>query len=568
MSEGHVKLPGSKRPRKQGAKRVGEVDPHSRIEVTLTLRGPELPEVNPREAALPRDELERRYGASQEDLQIVRTTLERYGLTVHDESALTRSMHVSGTAAQMEDAFHPGLAMYSSEEQGEYRGREGELQIPKELGGIVTGVFGFDQRRVARRVGLPGADPVAPAQEEEPVQEEPPREEPVQEEPGPQAHAGAAGLSPGELEQSYSFPPGNAAGHAVALIEFGGSYSEADLRAFCEQHGLAMPNVKIVEAGSKPLSRAEIQQLPKQQREAEEDACGEVMMDIEIVAGLCPGADILVFFSSFEQKGWIDLLNQLIEGRPTAVPVASVSWGGAENPGEGSEEMSKAALEEINQRLQAAAQIGITVCAASGDDGSGDQVEDGDFHVNFPASSPYVLSVGGTMIEGENEVVWHQPPGRRNGGGGATGGGVSVIFDRPAWQTVQVASLNKSNKDFDGRVLPDIAALAGPPGYDLVNEGKREPSGGTSAATPLWASLIVRMLAAGKPAHGQSFLPPLLYESAGGAEPRGATACRDITEGNNASEPKPGKGYVAKKGYDSVSGWGVPNGEKLLASLP
>lgn len=557
MSEGHVELPGSKRSRKQGAERVGEVDPHSRIEVTLTLRGPELPEVNPREAALSRDELEHRFGASQEDLQAVRATLERYGLTVDDESALTRSMRVSGTAAQMEDAFHPGLAMYSSEEQGEYRGREGELQIPKELDGIVTGVFGFDQRRVARRVGLPGADPVAFAQEE-----------PPEEEPGPQAHEGAAGRSPGELEQSYSFPPGNAAGHAVAIIEFGGSYSEADLRAFCEQHGLAMPSVKIVEAGSKPLSRTEIQQLPKQQREEEEDACGEVMMDIEIVAGLCPGAKILVFFSSFEQKGWIDLLNQLIAGQPAAVPVASVSWGGAENPGEGSEEMSKAALEEINQRLQAAAQLGITVCAASGDDGSGDQVEDGDFHVNFPASSPYVLSVGGTMIEGEKEVVWHQPPGRRNGGGGATGGGVSVIFDRPAWQTVQVTSLNKRNKDFAGRVLPDIAALAGPPGYDLVNEGKREPSGGTSAATPLWASLIVRMLAAGKPTHGQSFLPPLLYESAGGAEPTGATACTDIIKGDNASEPKPGKGYEAKKGYDAVSGCGVPDGQKLLASLP
>ncbi len=575
MDDDHVILANSCRSAKKGATRVGEVDPSSRVEVTLTLRGrEELPELDPREPAMSREELESGYGASGEDLQTAQRTLERYGLTVEETSALTRSMRVSGTAAQMEEAFHPGMAIYRSDELGEYRGREGELQIPKELDGIVTGVFGFDQRRVARRVGIPAAASAQeeapeeePAQEEsgeqEPAPVEEPVEEPAQEEP---ADEPATGLSPSDLVGRYSFPPGNAAGQKVAILEFGGAYSEGDLKTFCGQHGVEPRQPTIV---GKPLTQQEIAQLPQQQREAEEDASGEVMMDIEIVTALCQGAEVFVYFSSFEQKGWIDVLNQLISGQPASVHAVSISWGIWETTGENSEEMSRAALEEINQRLEAAAHLGITVCAAAGDDGSGDQVGDGDCHVNFPASSPFVLSVGGTMLtKGGNEVVWRVPPGRRTPqGGGATGGGVSVIFPRPAWQTVKVESLN-NDKGFDGRIIPDIAALAGPPGYDVVLAGKREPNGGTSAATPLWASLIARMLANGKPTNGPAFLAPLLYENGTTGKPRGEEGCTDITKGNNTSEPQPNRGYEAGPGYDAVSGWGVPNGQRLLAALP
>jgi len=568
MDSDHVVLAGNER-HMRVAQRVGSVDPQSHVEVTVTLRGPQLPPLDATKPAISRTDYENRYAASAEDIALVRETLERYGLTVEDASALTRSMRVSGTAEQMEEAFHPGMAIYRNEEQGDFRGREGALQIPNALQGIVTGVFGFDQRRVARRVGVPAT---APAQEE-PAEEEPGQEggpgqeeaaqEPAEEEP---AQEPAAGLSPGELEQRYNFPSGNATGQKIAIVEFGGSYSEQDLSAFCEQHGLQLVKPTIV---GKPLTPQEIAQLPQKAREAEEDASGEVMMDIEIVTALCQGAEIFVYFTSFEQKGWIDVLNQLISAQPASVPVASISWGIWEPTGENDEEMSEAALQEINQRLQAAAHLGITVCAASGDDGSGDQVQDGDFHVNFPSSSPFVLSVGGTMLTKQaNEVVWRVPPGHRNGeGGGATGGGVSVVFERPAWQTVQVESLNKRKKDFDGRVLPDIAALAGPPGYDLVIAGKREPNGGTSAATPLWASLIARMLANGKPTNGQTFLAPLLYEPGAAGKPRGEVGCTDIVKGNNASEPQPNKGYEAGPGYDAASGWGVPNGQQLLAAL-
>jgi kumamolisin len=181
-----------------------------------------------------------------------------------------------------------------------------------------------------------------------------------------------------------------------------------------------------------------------------------------------------------------------------------------------------------------------------------------------------VLGVGGTMLvrsgASVNEVTWWEAPGQRTrNGGGSSGGGVSLKFDRPSWQNVRVKSLNAGSRD--GRVTPDVAALAGPPLYDLIFVGEDAPNGGTSASAPLWAALITRvnaLLPAGKQ---QRFLTPLLYRASGNGKPVGVVAFRDITVGNNTSSPQPGRGYLAGLGFDAVTGWGVPDGMKLLNSL-
>ena len=150
-----------------------------------------------------------------------------------------------------------------------------------------------------------------------------------------------------------------------------------------------------------------------------------------------------------------------------------------------------------------------------------------------------------------NEVTWWESPGQRAGGGGATGGGVSSVFPRPAWQKVKVKSLNTGS--IDGRVAPDIAALSGPPLYDLIFLGKDAPNGGTSASAPLWAALIARINAG--PPHRQAatiFDPAAVPEWSNG-QPVGESSSRDITVGNNASNPEPGKGYKAGSGFDAVT---------------
>jgi kumamolisin len=130
---------------------------------------------------------------------------------------------------------------------------------------------------------------------------------------------------------------------------------------------------------------------------------------------------------------------------------------------------------------------------------------------------------------------------------------------------VSVKSLNAGSKD--GRITPDVAALAGNPFYDLIFRGKRAPAGGTSASTPVWAALIARVNAKLPRKKQNRFLTPLLYKKGRGGQPVGELAMRDITKGNNASYPKPGKGYTARCGYDAVTGWGVPGGVELRDQL-
>jgi kumamolisin len=169
------------------------------------------------------------------------------------------------------------------------------------------------------------------------------------------------------------------------------------------------------------------------------------------------------------------------------------------------------------------------------------------------------------MLNGRLDVTWWESPGERtSSGGGATGGGVSTVFPRPSWQDVQITSLNAGA--IDGRVIPDIAALAGPPFYDLVFMGQDQPNGGTSAATPLWAALIALLAGSAQRPWKPRFLAPLLYGAAAGGGTVGATGCTDVTGGDNTSSTL-GRGYSAGPGFDAVSGWGVPDGSALLDAL-
>jgi len=546
MAETHVELRGSRRPLASNARRVRDIDPHAYVEVTVMLKSPRLPSTDemPKQTLSP-EQFAREYGASANDIRTVEDTLRSFGLRVEAVAPSRRSLRVSGTAAAMEAAFKAGLAIYRSADQGEFRGREGAISIPAGIDGLVTGVLGLDQRRMARRKAARRSSGQT-----------------------------AVPMTPADLEAHYNFPPGDCAGQTVAIAEFGSplqsgaflplAYFPQDVSAFCESQRRPVPNVTTVPVNLAPLTLSQVQALPPQVANLVLDETGEVMMDVEIIAALCPAAGISVYYASFDQKGWVDLLEQVTAAQPVAL---SVSYGLSED----SPDWAPAALQAINDGLQAAAMVGVTVCVSSGDDGSGCDMPDNRAHVEFPGSSPFVLSVGGTMMSGtggaQAEVVWWQSPGRRigNGHSGATGGGVSALFDRPAWQTVEVASLNPSS--IDGRVVPDVAALAGPPLYQLTLLGRSAPNGGTSSSAPLWASLIARINAALPAGKRQRFLPPLLYQSGSSRGTIGAAGCTDIAAGNNASHPQPARGYEARPGFDAVTGWGVPNGAELLAAL-
>jgi hypothetical protein len=253
--------------------------------------------------------------------------------------------------------------------------------------------------------------------------------------------------------------------------------------------------------------------------------------------------------------------------------VLSLSWGGEEFDSSLAAEFGAADSageqqyqDNMNDVFLTARSLGITVCVSSGDNGSAcaplndpQQPWDGHAHVSFPASSPYVLAVGGTHItatqNGPSEETWH--PAANVG----TGGGISRFFPLPDYQsgTVKQDAVNPAGGT--GRGVPDVSAdAAQESGYYVMVDGLTYPApklrpavGGTSAACPLWAALIARMNQALNTKLG--FVNPALYEIGAAS-----TAFYDITKGNNGD-------YDAGKGWDPCTGLGTPDGEALLAAL-
>ena len=529
MAGTHVRLLHSERAPLPGARVIGPAHADEWIELTVKLRRRKpLPDVTQRPSEpLSRADLVRQYGADPADIDLVAKTLTPFGLTVVSTDAGSRTVRVAGRLDAIEKAFDVRLFLYEHE-RGNYRGRVGPIQVPAALDGIVTGVFGLDDRSVVRR------RPTRPKLAN----------------PGRKRHPHRSWFYPGELAQIYKFPPGDGTGQTIGLIEFGGGYFPQDLTQFGQAAGIAsLPRVVPVSVEGVAT-------------DARDGAEGEVMLDIEVVAGICPGATIPVYFSNFTEQGWVDVLDTVMQDTENAPSVLSISWGLAEDD----PAWSQGALDAINEAFKEAALMGITVCVAAGDDGSDDQVGDGHAHVDFPASSPYVLAVGGTTLTVKagvpSEKAWKDGDGLRKDGGGSTGGGVSALTTRPTWQNVEINSVNPGA--IVGRVVPDVAADASAnTGYFVVVDGNPGISGGTSAATPLWAALVARVNSSlgGKRA---GFLAPVLYQAyAGGTV--GAASCTDIQNGNNTTAAI--GGYSAGPGYDAVTGWGTPVGTQLLTAL-
>jgi len=279
------------------------------------------------------------------------------------------------------------------------------------------------------------------------------------------------------------------------------------------------------------------------------------MLDMCVVGSVAPGANIFMYFTEFTSQGWLDALNQAITD-DNNIAVISISYGNPEDDPRGA--WTKMGVQQVNQALEAAAAKGITICCASGDDGSSDQVRRG-AHVDFPASSPYVLGVGGTKLVASNanpptissETVWNEIVNSE----GATGGGVSAVFAKPTYQNAVNVPSSANPPHHVGRGVPDVAAVADPETGVVVMhiDGQNlESIGGTSAAAPMWAALIARLNQGLKARCG--FLNPVLYTRFSKG------VLHDITVGNNGQ-------YSAGLGWDACTGLGSPQGVQLLNAL-
>lgn len=146
-----------------------------------------------------------------------------------------------------------------------------------------------------------------------------------------------------------------------------------------------------------------------------------------------------------------------------------------------------------------------------------------------------------------------------NGLNSATGGGISDFFPLPAWQSNANVPQSSNSGGKVGRGVPDIAGDADPnTGYIILLNGHKFVFGGTSAVAPLWAGLVALInQKLGKPV---GYLNPLLYNQLASAG-----VFNDIVDGNNGFLNVPF--YKAGAGWDPCTGFGTPNGAKLLQAL-
>ncbi len=540
-------LSGSERKPRPGARFLGPAKDADSLTVTVVVRrrpdGPPIPDYSyflntppSQRRRLSKQDFSQKYGAAQADIDRVGDFVRAQNLTIVETNIARRTIIISGTVSQFNKAFHVELGRYEHEvardggqrrQTETYRGRDGFIFIPKDLDGIIVGVFGLDNRRITKRAA---ADP-----------------------------PGTATISVPDVMQRYNFPANFAAGQTIGIFSEAG-YQLADLHQYNTTlpAGFSVPDpTDITVRGSGNDGSAD----------------AETTQDISIAATAARGASMAVYFTTYDQVGWVDLLLRVVHpdaGDPVCSVLSSsfyVSNGddAAELANEG---ISISWLNAVSAGLQDAAIQGVTFCTVSGDYGVdtssyGGAISDGKQHVVYPGSDPWALCCGGTtigpMVGGSwDEYVWND---MAFGQQWATGGGVSDFFNfLPSYQID--AGIPPSIKDGHvGRGVPDVAANASVnSGYPIIIGGAPGVGDGTSAAAPLWAGLIAVINAALGESIG--FVNPVLYAL-------GSSVFRDIVAppGPTTNGINGVPGYPAGPGWDACTGWGSPNGISLLHGL-
>ena len=353
------------------------------------------------------------------------------------------------------------------------------------------------------------------------------------------------GYAPADLRAAYD-SAGDGAGTTVATIQFSG-WQASDAQVFARSAGIPLSRDQITTvsvAGARP--------------DAADGAGGdfEVALDVEAVLGAAPAARQRVYVAPNTTSGALAVYDAVATAaEQTGLTAVSISWGACE---QATPPELVRALEQSLARMVAA---GTTVFAASGDAGAygcaTPGAPDGRLAVDYPASSPSVLAVGGTTLRrdgtGWAETAWSDRRTASTGYAGVgTGGGLSRLFPRPVWQAGSGT-----------RAVPDLAAVADPRTgigvYGPVGSGQRgwSTGGGTSGSAPLLAGQLASTASRLGRTLGFGRVHVPLYAAA-----RDRVGLRDITSGDNLRHP-------AGPGYDLATGLGSPQwsalGPRLIA---
>ncbi|GHO46739.1 S53 family peptidase [Ktedonospora formicarum] len=456
---------------------------------------------------------EQRFAPDQQSVQRVASYLRDSGLQVTGISSNSQLINVSGSLSQVEKVFNVAISDYNIDGRTAYAPTS-EPSLPAEFSNVVLNVSGLDN--VARYHHYSHSTVQSSTSANR----------------GP-----AGGYTPSTLRSAYNINPlldagFNGQGQSVALFELDG-YVPGDVNTYLQQYGLGAPrysNVLVDGAKNKAGSGAP-----------------EVELDMEILSAIAPKATQKVYIGPNTAQGALDLYNQIVTDNTSKV--VSISWGACER------ETGQSLASAMDNVFKQGVAQGQAFFAASGDSGAY-ACDDSQLGVDYPASDPHVVGVGGTKLSVNSdgsyadESAWSDTSSSRRGGGG---GGISQYFKRPAYQDgIQTSRY---------RAVPDISADADlRSGYSVFIQGRWSVIGGTSASAPLWAGIATNInqyltsqdmptMGSGHEALYSLFTTPQPY-----------APYHDVTTGDNLY-------YGAKKGYDLATGMGTPNAWNIARDL-
>lgn len=403
---------------------------------------------------------------------------------------------------------------------------------------------------------------------------------------------GIACYDPQDMRNQYDFnptyAPGNGdagAGQTIVIFDsFGSPTIRQDLAFFDNSYGINPPpsfNIYQPEGTVTYSYLHDGAAATKSFKDRTEISWGyETTLDVEWAHAMAPNANIALVETPTAETEGVDGLQNLENAQQWALDnhigtIWSNSFAATEQTFE-----NPSVVQRLNQLYHTAASDGISAFFATGDLGAanynkpctGASPKCSVYSyptVNFPASSPDVVSVGGTEIPvPQPSLEFYNPEQNWNDGYGADGGGYSVVFGEPYYQ-VQGAIPDPTPPDPNPaptRGLPDVsynAALISSilifESFDPTHPPSWVPIGGTSAATPQWAAID----AIANNADGSlGFLTPRLYQI---YDAGGEGAFHDITSTNNSFAGV--TGYNAAPKWDATSGVGTPDVNNLVQAL-
>ncbi len=473
-------------------------------------------QISPREMA-------ERYEPLPSDYDAVAAWLSEEGLTITRRDSHHVGIFARGSISQIEKALGVNFARVAFEGK-EYTSAISAPSVPAALEPVLLGINGLQPHLHAHK-------------------------HIIWRQASPDALGGGASYLPKQIAQAYSATSlysqgivGSGQSIAIVIDTFPAT---GDLEAFWQDAGVSqsIQNIQFIQAVPGTLAAPS----------------GEETLDTEWSSSMAPGAHVRVYAATDLEDADLDeayqrVYDDVINHPELGIHQMSMSYG------EGEQYTTLSQVDTDDQFFAELAAAGVTIFAASGDDGStpgagGTGDENGPVQVESPASDPNVTGVGGTtlILDSNNdvtsEVVWNE-------NGGASGGGLSIYFAKPTWQkgTGVVSGTD--------REVPDVAASADPDyGAIIVEGGVEQTVGGTSWGTPTWAafSALINSARAGTGEASVGLLGPATYPLINGANYTSEYPVdfRDITSGNNATRDSGGD-YSATHGYDLCTGLGAP----------